>query len=578
MNTKLVSKILIIGYVFSLMISCNLNEMKHKNKGGDETDKIISDWQDQKFSMFIHWGIYSIPAGIWNGQKISGYSEQIKGHARIPTEEYRKLATEFNPTMWDADSIATLAKKAGMKSIIVTSKHHDGFCMFASEYTQFDILDATPYKKDIIKDLADACKRNGLKFGVYFSLIDWDYNGAMPFTSTHNSDSIPPKHHEYNLNQIRELLTNYGDISELWFDMGAPTYKQSRELAMLVKELQPNCLVSGRIWNDQGDFVVMGDNYKPEFKMGVPWQTPASMFHETWSYRSWQERPSVEEKINEKILDLLNIISSGGNYLLNIGPKSNGTVIPFEKKVLEGVGQWLEVNGEAIYATKESPIDNQEWGVVTSKPGKLYLHVINYPKDNKLTIKGLNANISKTYPLSDTSLFLNSLITNNGLEIDLSRDISQDKYVTVIVLEYKDGLIYTSPKAIRPNENGEFILTLDNAEKYHSYSGHDYYSSKPTVIKMTWDLLNHTEEQFEIKIVHSANKKDKQLRLLINNKKYPIPILDLNNNNLKNDTHQQMINLVRLNTENINRIELSSEDKSNLHKGLDIEGLSIIIK
>ncbi|MDD4385211.1 MAG: alpha-L-fucosidase [Bacteroidales bacterium] len=479
-------KSLILGYILISLVSCMPSKSELEQLKGKQNQEYLAKWQDQKFSMFIHWGLYSIPAGIWDGERITGYSEQIKGHARISTEEYRELTSAFNPTMWNADSIALLAMEAGMKSIIITAKHHDGFCMFASEYTPFNVLDATPYKKDIVKDLAEACKRHDLKFGVYFSLIDWDYADALPFTSVRNSDSIPPLHHEYNLNQIRELLTNYGEITELWFDMGAPTYEQSKEIALLVKKLQPNCLVSGRIWNDQGDFMVMGDNYQPEFKMGIPWQSPASMFRETWSYRSWQERPSVETKINEKLQDLVKVVSSGGNYLLNIGPKADGTVVLFEKQVLKGIGEWLEKNGKSIYETKELPFSKQEWGFITSKPGKLYLHTVNYPENNKLTIQGLKTDISKAYPLSDPVLLLNSKNTNNICEIELSEKIVRDKYITVIVLEYKGELLYTPANSIELDENGEFILTSNNAETYHSYSGHDYYSSKPTVVKMKW--------------------------------------------------------------------------------------------
>lgn len=556
-----------------LVASCDDNKSRQAEKSN--SNEVIKNWQDQKFSMFIHWGIYSIPAGVWNGEKVQGYSEQIKGHARIQSEDYRKLAAQFNPDKWNADSVALLAKESGMKSIIITAKHHDGFCLFGSEFTQFDVVDATPYKKDIIKELSDACKRHGLQFGVYFSLIDWDYHEALPFTSVRNSDSIPPLHHEYNLNQIRELLTNYGEISEFWFDMGAPTPEQSKEMADLIKKIQPNCLVSGRIWNDQGDFVVMGDNYKPEFKMGVPWQTPASMFDETWSYRSWQERPNADEKIQEKINDLINIVSSGGNYLLNIGPKADGTIVPFERQVLAGVGKWLNTNGEAIYGTNVSAIAHQDWGSVTAKDNRLYLHIVNFPENNILVINGLRTNIKNAYPITDKDITLKTLTSEKGLEIDLTDKINRDKYVTVIALEYEDDWIYSSPNQIIPNEDSTFILLLDNAEEYHSYSGHDYYSTKPTIVKMMWYLPGNTKEVCEIDII-SSDQSTESLKLSINNKEYLLSAQ--NSDNLNQNKIRQTINKVNFYSDKTNTIELSWEDKTNPHKGLNIEDLKIIIK
>lgn len=575
MTIRLAVKILMFGSLSLLLTSCNLRRTeKAEQVDKSNSSELMKNWQDQKFSMFIHWGIYSIPAGVWNGENIQGYSEQIKGHARIPSEDYRKLTADFNPDKWNADSVALLAKESGMKSIIITSKHHDGFCMFESEFTEFDVVDATPYKKDVLKELSDACIRHGLKFGVYFSLIDWDYHGALPFTSVNNSDSIPPLHHEYNLNQIRELLSNYGDISEFWFDMGAPTFEQSKEMADLIKEMQPNCLVSGRIWNDQGDFVVMGDNYTPDFKMGVPWQTPASIFHETWSYRSWQERPSVEEKVKEKIGDLINIVSSGGNYLLNIGPKADGMVISFEKHVLLGVGDWLSNNGEAIYGTNVSSIVKQDWGCITTKNNKLYLHVFKFPENNILSIDGLMTSIKKAYPLSNADLSLENSTTDKGLEIYLTDKMNKDKYATVIVLEYDDELEYAPSSLIIPNEDNAFILSLDNAEKYHSYSGHDYYSSKPTIVKLKWYLSANTNDACEIDIL-SSEQIIKPLKLSINNKEYLLPS-ENSDDSLKKGFIKQAIKNLDFYSDRINEIELSFEDKSNPHKGLNIE--EIVIK
>jgi alpha-L-fucosidase len=571
-------KILVIVYIILLMSSCGTKRSKLDQDEIIKTNNdIVSDWQYQKFSMFIHFGIYSIPAGIWDGNKITGYSEQIKGHAKIPTEEYRKLAHEFNPTLWNSDSIALLAKEAGMKSIVITAKHHDGFCMFDTKYSRFDIVDATPYKKDIIKDLSEACNRNGLKFGVYFSLIDWDYPGALAFTSTYNSDSIPPAHHEYNLKQVEELLSNYGEISELWFDMGAPTYEQSKEIADLVKQIQPNCLVSGRIWNDQGDFIVMGDNYTPDFKMGVPWQTPASMFHETWSYRSWQERTDLNDKIEEKIHDLLNIVSSGGNYLLNIGPKADGSVVPYEKNVLKGIGKWLKVNGEAVYNTNKSFIEKPEWGFITSKPGKLYLHVINFPENNKLILERVDSEIHKTYLLSDKSTVLNSKQINGNLEIELPDAMQKSNFATVIVFEYKGDLIYTPSKIVDMNEKEDVELNANNAVKYHSYSGHDYYSSKPTVIRMKWYLIKNTKENYNVFLTYNPDTGEDTLGLAINNNVYSIPF-ESEFISTVNNINSNMPIEIKLDMGSVNNVELSLENQSNPHKGLNIEGMKIIIR
>ncbi|MCK9450955.1 MAG: alpha-L-fucosidase [Bacteroidales bacterium] len=576
MKTESLSKSLILGCIFLILTSCKTDTSNHTPSTQTDEREALSEWENQKFSMFIHWGLYSLPAGVWQGEKINGYSEQIKGHAKISREEYRKLVSQFNPTNWSADSVALLAKRAGMKSIVITAKHHDGFCLFDSKYTTFDVVDATPYQKDVLKDLADACERHTLKFGVYFSLIDWDYEYATPFESVRNSDSIPPLHHQYNLNQVEELLTNYGVISEIWFDMGAPTYSQSKEIATLVKQLQPNCQISGRIWNDQGDFAVMGDNLKPDFKMGVPWQTPASMFPETWSYRSWQERPSIEEKIQEKIHDLINIVGMGGNYLLNIGPKGDGTIIPFEQQVLEGIGKWLAENGEAIYGTTISPIDSQSWGSTTAKEGKLYLHIINFPKNNILNIKGLNSNIKNAYLLTDSTISLQNSTTDSSFEIDLTNLINRDKYATVVVLEYENELRYTPENAIYPNMESTFILTKDNAAKLHSFSGHDYYSTRPTVVKYKWYLAGNEQENNTINLSYSG-KTIEALALTINGKEYTISGSKAENQ-LQNESSSQSISGVNLYLDKINEFELSLKDKSNPHKGLTIEMLKIEIK
>ena len=297
-----------------------------------------------RFSMFVHWGLYSVYGGVYRGKNIEwGYSEQIQSFAGIFSDWYARSAEQFSAKQWDADSIAVLAKSAGMDAIVFTSKHHDGFCMYNSKETDFTIMN-TPFGRDALKELSQACKRHGLNLGIYFSLIDWHYPPAYPISS-HNADPITPEHHEYNKRQVKELLENYGTVSELWFDMGSLTREQSSELYNLVKSIQPNCRVSGRIGNDYGDFAVMPDNVIPDFVPNKPWQTAESVYKETWGYRSWQKHVPMNEKLAEKINSLKRVIGAGGNYLLNIGPTGDGAVTNYEKDLLLSIGKWVDSSG-----------------------------------------------------------------------------------------------------------------------------------------------------------------------------------------------------------------------------------------
>lgn len=337
-------------------------------ENGRSTDvKPNKEWTSQRFSMFIHWGLYSQLGGVWDGKPVEwGYSEQIQSFAGIFSDYYAATAEKFTAEKWNADSIVALAKAAQMQSIVMTAKHHDGFSMYATRYSSYNVADATPFARDPLRELSVACKKGGLRFGVYFSLIDWHFPQAYPISS-HNADPITPEHHKHNMNQVRELLTNYGPVSEIWFDMGSLTREQSRELYNLVTDLQPNCMVSGRLGNDFGDFAVMADNAVPAYHIGIPWQTAGSFFKETWSYRSWQKREDLQSKIAEKITTLKNVVAHGGNYLLNIGPRGDGSVVEFERDVLLAMGQWLRDSSEVIYKQTNGNQDKTTPGPVTGE-------------------------------------------------------------------------------------------------------------------------------------------------------------------------------------------------------------------
>lgn len=335
-----------------------------------------SSWSDNKFSMFIHYGLYSQLGGVWMGKPVEqGYSEQILSFGVHFSDWYEEVANDFRPEKWNPDSICNLAKDAGMRSVVMTAKHHDGFCMYNTSTTDYNVVKTSPLHRDPLMELSKACKKNGLNFGIYFSLIDWHFPAAMPISS-HNADSITPAHHEYNLKQVRELLTNYGPVSELWFDMGSLTPEQSKELYHLVHSLQPECRVSGRLGNGYHDFSVMADNQLPDVPYLYPWQTAASIYPETWGYRSWQKHIPIKDKVNEKIRDLVKVVARGGNYLLNIGAKGDGSVVQYEQAVLRGVGSWLAFFGDAIYSTNHTPFAHTlPWGECTTKGKLLYLFI-----------------------------------------------------------------------------------------------------------------------------------------------------------------------------------------------------------
>ena len=431
-----------------------------------------SKWHQNKYSMFIHFGLYSVYGGVYNGKPVTfGYSEQIQSFAGIFSDWYGDTALEFNPVKFNADEIVALAKEAGMRSIVITTKHHDGFCMFKTATTDYNSVDATPSKRDYVKELSDACRRGGINFAIYFSLIDWHFPHAYPISS-HNCDFITPQHHEFTKAQVTELLTNYGPVSELWFDMGSNRPEQSKELYELVHKLQPNCMVSGRLGNGWYDFAVMADNKYPEGALQAPWQSAASMFDETWSYRSWQKRGDKHEKAMEKLRSLINVVSHGGNFLLNIGPRGDGSVVEFESDVLKEIGAWLKVNGEAIYGTEASPFrENFAWGTSTRKGNKLYLILSGeYPANGaiELSLPG--------YQLQDSKGNLTSAtMKGNKLMISLPENAYNDQTIQVVEL--------TFDREILPQTSANSVRTAN-----YSYDCFDYYSNYRSTVSYEWAL------------------------------------------------------------------------------------------
>jgi alpha-L-fucosidase len=417
-------------------------------------------WREARFGMFIHWGLYALAAGEWKGQRMPEIGEWIMSKYQIPIAEYEKLAARFNPVKFDADAWARLAKRAGMRYMVITSKHHDGFAMFRSASDRYNIADATPFRRDPIRELAEACRRHGLRFGVYYSqALDWhepDAGGTEPWLHL-NAGCMTwgnawdfPNHAEKRFDryfakkvkpQLRELLTGYGPLGVIWFDTPFTiSREQSEELYNLVRELQPGCIMNSRLGNGLGDYQSAGDNRIPSRGVLRDWETPATI-NRTWGYKSFDQEWKSPETL---VRNLIDIASKGGNYLLNVGPTPEGEIPGPSVERLEQVGRWLDINGEAIYATAAGPFEKPlAWGRATQKPGRLFLHVFDWPRDGKLAIALANRS-TRAYLLARPGEPLPCRADAAGLEITLPPK-APDPIASVVVVEI-DGPARAIPR------------------------------------------------------------------------------------------------------------------------------------
>jgi alpha-L-fucosidase len=357
-------------------------------------------WREARFGMFIHWGLYAAAAGRWKGREVPGIGEWIMHRARIPVREYESLARRFNPVRFDADAWVRLARDAGMRYIVITAKHHEGFAMFRSSHP-FNVVDATPWGRDPIAELARACRAHGMRLCFYYSQDqdwhepdgawnDWDFDQSRRDPGRYLREKVKP--------QLTELLTRYGPVGLIWFDTPYTMSREhSAELKRLVHRLQPKCLVSGRIGHDLGDYGSLGDNQIPVGRITGDYETPGTM-NDTWGYkagdRSWKSTGTL-------LYLLVDLASKGINYLLNVGPTERGEIPAPSAARLREIGAWMRVNGESIHGTTASPFPYElAWGRITRKPGRLYLHVFDWPRGT-LRIHGLRTRVVKARLLAD---------------------------------------------------------------------------------------------------------------------------------------------------------------------------------
>ncbi len=439
-------------------------------------------WVDARFGMFIHWGSYAIPAkGEWY---------MTNGH--VPRGQYEKYAEEFNPTKFDADLWAKTAHDAGMKYLVITSKHHDGFCMFDTKATSYNVVEATPWHKDPLKALSAACRKYGVKFSVYYSIMDWHspYQAAAdpdPEHPTYNPTHFKPgekgAYIDYMKTQLKELVTQYHP-AVIWFDggwMNGWTEKDGQEIYDYLRKLDPTLIINNRV-GGAGDYETPEQQIPPNGIPGHDWETCMTI-NNNWGYNS----SDFDFKSSKTLLrNLIDIASKGGNYLLNVGPTAEGIVPEPEVARLDTMGMWLKMNGDAIYGTTASPFTTQlPWGRCTQKPGKLYLEVFDWPADGELVLHGVTSKPQRTFILSDKA--------HAPLKVDRKGDAlvisvpkaEPDSICTVVVLEFTGKPEIYNPPVIGPElkmflgSTEATVQPVPGAEIHYTLDGQQPTASSP---------------------------------------------------------------------------------------------------
>jgi alpha-L-fucosidase len=411
-------------------------------------------WREARFGMFIHWGLYSIPAGTYKGKQSDRVGEWIMNDMQIPIKEYEEFADQFNPQKFDASEWVSILKDAGMKYLVITSKHHDGFCLWDSKVSNYDIMDAAPFKRDILSELSEACEKEGIRFGLYHSIMDWHHPQAQaiwePNYNKGRQDTLinpefPSYYEDYLKPQVMELMSQY-PTEILWFDgEWIPDYtsEMGKELYQLIVDKEPDMIINNRIdkgrqgmkgFNSEGVFA--GDFGTPEQEIpdtgivGVDWESCMTM-NDTWGYKSFDHNWKSAESL---IRNLIDIVSKGGNFLLNVGPKSDGSFPEASISRLQQVGNWMDKYSKSIYGTSPSPYQQPAWGRYAQKGDIIFAYVFDWPENHQLVIDP-GVRVKKAYLLDDpdkSELQLRN--QQEGLSIVLHGE-APDPVASVLVLE-----------------------------------------------------------------------------------------------------------------------------------------------
>ncbi|WP_139959446.1 alpha-L-fucosidase [Flavicella sediminum] len=426
-------------------------------------------FDESNFGMFIHWGLFSNLGGVWNDKTYYGIGEWIMNPrmAGIPVADYKKIANDFNPTEFDAKKIAQLAKDAGMKYIVITSKHHEGFAMFDSKVSDFDIVDASPFGRDPMHELSNACHELGLGFGFYYSHNqDWTTPGGARGPKTDaNGKEATFKDYFYNKckPQVKEICTNYGQIDFVWFDTPGDMKKEYVvELAAMVRELQPKAMMCSRVGYGLGDYASVGDMEVPTKRINGLWET-CDTNNDSWSY-AWYDNNFKSPKV---ILSrLVETVARGGSYLFNVGPNNLGTVPEIGAEFLRETGKWLKRYPQVVYDADPSPWEYKlPWGDVTTKDNAMFLAVSDWPTDGKLYVPGVKTKIKSAKILNPEGKSVKIKFTqtkDNWVVFDVPFK-APEKLISIIELTSKTKVAVDDKElGIYPNRETELITEFGN--------------------------------------------------------------------------------------------------------------------
>ena len=493
-----------------------------------ERDGRLGWWRDARFGMFVHWGVYSTLGGTWKGQAVKGYGEHIQRVLKIPIADYRKeVAGGFNPTGFDADAWIRLAKEAGMGYFIITAKHHDGFAMFDSKVNDYTVVKATPFAKDPMVALRDACRKQGLKFGFYYSHAfdwgeenapgnDWDYDNPGGDKLLHGRSwwtedkEFLAKARTYvdgkAIPQLLELIRNYHpDI--IWFDTPhkLPPEENLRILAA-VRKADPNVVVSGRVVTDipnlnLSDYLSTADKPDEFPPVEGDWEAIPTT-NESYGYN---QNDHAHKSVAHFIRLLAKAAARGGNVLLNVGPRGDGVIDPSDVRILEGVGVWWKVNGESIRGTTRTPLPVQAWGESTRKGNRLYLHVFRWPDDGTLTIGGLKTRVAKAWLLADSGKPLS--VEGNTLTVPKE---APDAVDSVIAVECEGEPRGDSHRLLVTNAGKDTLRALDarleGHLKYGPGKSRDAWVTnwKLTDDAIVWPVKADRKVSYDVELVYDA--------------------------------------------------------------------------